>query len=116
MNPHLSGLLVGAGGVMTLYWLIWEASEWRKHRRKKHHIERTAVVDYMEACAIANRYIDPDGTMKNSLRLTVRSQVLDRFNDVVGAKIGDDYNGELLHQWLQKNAARSLVKNLADLR
>ena len=66
-------------------------------------------VDYMTACVIAGRYINPDGTMAASKLIAVRAQILARFDKVVGARIGDQYNGQLLHQWFQKNAARSLV-------
>ena len=69
----------------------------------------TAVVDYMMACDIANRYIDPDLTMPGGRRIAVRSQILARFEQVGGAMVGENYNGQLLHQWLQANAARALV-------
>ena len=58
---------------------------------------------------IINTYIDPDQTMRDGVRLAVRTEILARFEDVVGAKIGEDYNGELLHRWMQSNAARFLV-------
>ena len=69
------------------------------------------VVDYSEACLIANRYIDPDNTMRDGVRIAVRSEILNKYELVTGAKIGEQYNGDLLHRWLQKNAARFLVDN-----
>ena len=73
------------------------------------------AVDYDQACQIANRYIDPDDTMRNGVRITVRSDILSKFDLVIGAKIGEQYNGDLLHLWLQKNAARFLVKNRGEM-
>ena len=73
------------------------------------------AVDYLQACAIVNGYIDPDGTMRDRTRLSVRTAILQRFESVVGAKIGENYNGEVLHQWMQKNAARILVENLGKM-
>ena len=66
-------------------------------------------MDYVTACDIANRYIDPDLTMPDIKRIAVRSQILARFKQVGGAMVGEKYNGQLLHRWLQKNAARALV-------
>ena len=73
------------------------------------------TVDYAQACVIANRYIDPDQTMGASKLIAVRAQILARFDKVVGARIGDSYNGQLLHQWLQKNAARALVAHQDEI-
>ena len=30
MNPELAGVLVGAGGMMVLHWIVWEVSNFRK--------------------------------------------------------------------------------------
>ena len=73
------------------------------------------AVDYTQACAIANRYIDPDQTMAAGAKITVRAQILAKFDKVVGARIGDEYNGRLLHQWLQKNAASILVAHQGEI-
>ena len=64
---------------------------------------------------IMDRYIDPDRTMRERIRLAVRVQVLERFERVGGAKVGERYNGPLLHQWLQANAARALVKHQDEI-
>ena len=73
-------------------------------------------MDYSVASHIISRYIDPDETMRDGVRLSARVDILNRFEDVVGAKLGADYNGELLHQWMQKNAARILVAHRGEMR
>ena len=74
-----------------------------------------ALVSFAEACEIANRYIDPGRTMRDSVRIVVRSQILAKFELVVGAKKGDLYDHDLLHQWFQKNAARALVNHQNEI-
>ncbi len=73
------------------------------------------LVDYLTACMIANSYIDPDNTMRAGVRITVRSQILTKSESVVGAKVGAEYNRDLLHQWFQKNAARTLVNHQDEI-
>lgn len=85
---------------------------WRNRRRRS---VTPVAVDYLQACAIVNGYIDPDETMRDRTRLSVRTAILQRFESVVGAKIGENYNGAVLHQWMQKNAARILVENLGKM-
>ena len=53
--------------------------------------------------------------MASSKLIAVRAQILARFDKVVGARIGDQYNGQLLHHWFQKNAARSLVAHQDEI-
>ena len=111
MNPELAGVLVGAGSVMFMTWVVWEGARIIKWRRGRIAKSQGIVVDYATASAIINRYIDPDNSMRDIHRIGVRSQIIEKFELVVGARIGDNYNGVLLHQWLQKNAGRALVKN-----
>ena len=54
-------------------------------------------------------------TMPDGRRIAVRSQILARFEQVGGAMVGEKYNGQLLHRWLQKNAARALVKHQDEI-
>ena len=97
--------------IMTIF------SGWKLHRMDKpaEDIPQSDLVDYMTACAIANRYIDPDDTMASGVRITVRTQILAKFDKVVGARSGLDYNVQLLHQWFQKNAARTLVAHQDEI-
>ena len=90
-------------------------SLWMQHRLLKPK-QSNAVVDYTHACLIINRYIDPDQTMRDGVRMSVRGGILAMFEDVVGARVGERYNGELLHRWLQKNAARILVAHRSEVR
>ena len=73
----------------------------------------SAPLDYIEAGAIVDRYIEPAlRDMRDAVRLTVRKDFMDRFDNVTGAKLGEyEYNRVLLHQWMQSNAARFLVEN-----
>ena len=74
------------------------------------------VVDYDGASSYIARCVEPDGTMRDSTRLSVRVDILNRFEDVVGARVGDGYDGELLRQWMEKNAARILVAHRGEMR
>ena len=105
------GILCSLFVVMTLW------AGWKLHRLDKPKEKRPKgdLVDYMTACWIANRYIDPDETMGGGKLITVRAQILARFDKVVGARVGDQYNGQLLHQWLQKNAACCLVAHQDEI-
>ena len=69
----------------------------------------------MTTCVVVNRYIDPDLTMRDGTRIAVRSQILERFGKVGGAMVGKNYNAQLLHRWLQSNAARALVKHQNEI-
>ena len=91
---------------------IWRR---RKSRARPAPPEAPALVDYVTACSIANRYIDPDESMKGGKRIAVRNQILARFEQVVGAKKGDLYDAALLHQWFEKNAARALVTHQDEI-
>ena len=70
-------------------------------------------MDYIGACAIVDAYISPATCdMRDSSCLAVRRDFIDRFDKVMGAKLGEcEYNRALLHQWMQSNAARFLVEN-----
>ena len=115
-----------SGGEHVVFWVIgvtliaWAAFDIFKWWREKHggcgkQSRTEPTVDYGEAGAIINRYIDPDDSMKPGVRISVRSQILAKFENVVGAKVGDGYDGELLHRWLQKNGARALVNHQGEI-
>ena len=75
------------------------------------------AVDYLEAGAIVDAYIEPAMRDKSAgVRISVRKGFLDRFDKVTGAKLGEyQYNRALLHQWMQSNAARFLVENRNEM-
>ena len=77
-----------------------------------------ATVEYIEACAIVDRYIEPALRDKRAgVRLSVRKDFIDQFDKVTGAKLGEYlYNRALLHQWMESNAARFLVENRGEMR
>ena len=104
--PHLIWVLIATP--MVVGFIPWGLRLYRE-RQRSAHVADVAVVDYMAACDIANRYIDPDLTMPDGKRIAVRSQILARFEKVGGAMVGEKYNGQLLHRWLRDNAARALV-------
>ena len=78
---------------------------------------RRPTVDYIEASAIVDRYIAPAVVGKLEIhKISIRKDFMNRFDKLTGAKIGEyEYNAELLHQWMQSNAARFLIKNRADM-
>ena len=110
------GILTGVGllGIVAIY----SPEIYRYIRRRLSRApqpEGPQLVDYMTAWAIARRYIDPDETMAGGKIIAVRAQIIARFDKVVGARVGDQYNGQLLHLWFQKNAARCLVAHQDEI-
>ena len=107
MNPELAGVFVGAGGVMFLTYLVWEI---RRLLQRRH---AATAVSYLTAGAIIDHYISPAMMDKpDPVKLIVRKDILDRFGETPRAKLGRlEYNGVLLRQWLEHNAARFLVKH-----
>ncbi len=101
------------GTVLVFYGV--DAAYHRVKRRKRKPVTGSTV-DYATASVIANGYIDPDNTLRAGVRITVRSQILAKFEEVPGARVGDKYNADLLHRWFQKNAARVLVKHQSEIR
>ena len=75
------------------------------------------TTDNIGACAIMDRYIAPVLVDKpDSLKILIRQDMMSRFDRLTGAKVGEyEYNSELLHRWMQTNAARFLVENRAKL-
>lgn len=71
--------------------------------------------DWSDANHIIGMYIDPENSMKSSTKIIVKAQILNKFEQVVGAKNGDNYNIKLLHLWLQKNAAKTLVNHQNEI-
>ncbi len=108
-------LALGAFSALTLNQL-WEIIKNRRARRNTNESEPIAL-SYLNAGALIDRYISPATVvMPASIQLTVRKDLLDRFGETPGAKLGEyEYNGVLLRQWLEHNAARFLVQHRGDL-
>lgn len=79
--------------------------------------KESASADYIEACGIVDAYIHTALHAKSdSVKLIIRKDFMERFEKTTGAIIGlDQYNRELLHQWMQSNAARFLVGHRGDM-
>ena len=53
----------------------------------------------------------------NTRAIVIKRQFLDNFEKTTGAKLGEyEYNAELLHEWMQSNAARFLIEHQKDMR
>lgn len=82
-----------------------------------HTAKSTDSVDYIGASAIVNAYIAPAIQDKSpGVALTIQTDFIRRFEKTTGAKLGPyEYNGKLLHQWMQSNAARFLIENRGNM-
>ena len=80
-------------------------------------VAKTSTVDYIGACGIVDAYIESAIIDKsNIVRLSIRQDIIERFDKITGAKLGEhEYNRALLHKWIQSNAARFLVVNRQNL-
>ena len=111
-------IVVWLGSVLTTAYVVsvghrgWEPFKSWVRRKHRTEIPSADVVDYIEACAIIDGYIAPaTRDMRSGVKITVRQDFIERFDKVTGAKLGEyQYNGPLLHQWMQSNAARFLIK------
>ena len=85
--------------------------------RARFGVNAPTTVDYIGAGGIVDAYISPKlQGMNATKRIYVRKKILDRFDRVTGAKLGEHkYNRALLHQWMQSNAARFLVEHLHEM-
>ena len=102
--------------IVVMAWVVWMQLRLTQPRQEPSEGDTPTTVDYGQARLIINGYIDPDQAMRDGVRLSVSVDILAMFEEVVGAKLGEWYNGELLHRWLQKNAARFLVENRGKMR
>lgn len=84
---------------------------------EREHNASTDSVDYIGACAIVDSYIHSAmRDMREIDKIAVTKDFTDRFDKVTGAKLGEyEYNRKLLHQWMQSNAARFLVKHRHEM-
>ena len=98
---------------MFLY-AVWPGIKQTFGRKEK---PASAAADFIGACAIVDSYINPALTDKsNIIKLTIRQDFIKRFEKVTGAMLGEgQYNRQLLHQWMQSNAARFLVDHRNEM-
>ena len=75
------------------------------------------TVDFIDATAIVNAYVEPALVGKRAIvKISVTRDLLDRFGETTGAKVSEyEYNRALLHQWIQTNAAKFLVKYRGEM-
>lgn len=83
----------------------------------KQSIAESPTVDYLEAGDIIDRYIHlATHDKKDGVKLIIRRNFIERFEKTTGAMLGPGrYNRELLHQWMQSNAARFLVEHRSKM-
>ena len=88
-----------------------------QQKQKKEDSEKPKkVIDSMEAMYVIGQYLEP-ALRGNSRAIVINRQFLDCFEKTTGAKLGEyEYNSELLHQWMQSNAARFLIEKQGDMR
>ena len=120
MSPALSGLFVGVGATMICFWLVPLLTTRLRAQKGTPSDEQTISVDsvdFIGAWEIVDAYIGAALVDKqDGVKVTIKRDILDRFDKVTGAKLGEyEYNRALLHQWLQLNAARLLVEKRSDL-
>ena len=88
---------------------LFSAVKWKKKKQP-------SVVGVLEAQAIIGMYLQPS-LHGNSRAILIKRQFLDNFEKTTGAKLGEyQYNAELLHEWMQSNAARFLIEHQKDMR
>ena len=88
----------------------------RKPEKEPEKKEPKKTIDSMEAMYLIGKYLEP-ALQGNSRAIVIHGQFLEYFEKVVGAKTGEhEYNAELLHQWMQSNAARFLIENQGKMR
>ena len=129
MDFGLAGESLGIwkGAILTLsallvIWAFWpDAKKLSKKlfgKKQSSKLETASSnVDYITAGAIIDRYIAPAMVDANSgVKISVRKQFIDAFSKTTGAMVGPyEYNGVLLRNWLESNAARFLVENVGDM-
>ena len=94
-----------------------ETAKTQPPRNSGEKSDAPATTDYIGACAIVDRYIESALRDKPvGVRLSIRHGFINRFDKVTGAKLGEYlYNRDLLHQWIQSNAARFLVEHVNEM-
>ena len=106
--------LFAIAGLGLLLYAVWPGIKRTFGRKEK---PASAAVYYIDACAIVDSYINPALPDKSDIiKLTIRQDFIQRFEKVTGAMLGEGlYNRQLLHQWMQSNAARFLVEHRNEM-
>lgn len=108
--------LLTISGIGIFLYAVWPGIKQTFGRNRKKKPASPAVY-FVDACAIVDSYIQPALPDKPSMiRLTIRQDFIERFEKVTGAMLGEGlYNRQLLHQWMQSNAARFLVERRHEM-
>lgn len=108
---HVVLFLLGSFLLVTTIWP--DLKGWIGRRRPP-----PVAVDFVKANAIVEGYIHPATHDKQAnVRISIRNDFIRRFDKTTGAKLGvGQYNSELLHQWMQTNAARLLVEHRGEMK
>ncbi len=91
---------------------------WSVDRRGKlKHESSEDIVGSGLAEDIIDSYIEPAMFgISPADRLSIRKDLLARFSQKSGAKIGEHrFNGNMLHHWMKYNAARLIVEHRNDM-
>ena len=108
-------------GFITMVYLVWPdlTRQFRRRRQKTAPVTLapSIEVDYVGAMGIIDGYLSPAMMgMRDSVKLTIKKDVFNKFDKTTGAKLGEYlYNSQLLHQWMQANAARFLIDHRGDM-
>lgn len=124
MEGMASVVMAWIGSILVTAYVVsvgprgWKAfMSWIRGRHRTEDDPSDNVVDFIGACGIIDSYIAPaTRDMRAGIKLTVKQDLISRFDKVTGAKLGEyQYNRALLHQWMQSNAARFLVEHRGEM-
>ena len=111
-------LLFGGLVVGTAWAYSGDVAKWIKRRKNCGQEPNGPIIDYMDATYIVGRYIEPAMIDAPShVKITVVQSFIEAFSKTTGAKTGPyEYDGFLLRNWMEANAARFLVDNVGTIR
>ena len=118
MIPDPIGWIALGASSALLSNYFWHGFRAKQRARRAATEADPTSISYSIAGAIIDRYISPAMMDKSdAVKLIVRKDILDRFGETPGAKIGQaKYNGKRLQQWVEHNAARFLVDHRGEMR
>ena len=115
--PDPIGWLALGASLALLINHLWNLLQSNQLAKRAATEAAPTAVSYLTAGAIIDHYISPAMMDKSDpVKLIVRKDILDRFGETPGAKLGQfEYDRVLLRQWLEHNAARFLVKHRGEM-
>ncbi|MCY4201521.1 MAG: hypothetical protein OXD38_02745, partial [Aestuariivita sp.] len=95
-----------------------DVAKWIKRRKNRGQEPNGQIIDYENATYIVARYIEPAIIDAPShVKIAVVQSFIEAFSKTTGAKTGAyKYDGFLLRNWMEANAARFLVDNVGKMR